>query len=913
MKYRGGTGLIRRACFRDRRGGGWLGSLALLFVVTVLAQASGGLVAWGANQSGSRLDFRAEKQDSNLILRIRDRENGCVWADSSYAYRVRLLDGSCLTGLENPRIRKIGKTTAITGTLKNSSVRVVQKLVCAGDRHLLEYITLENAGHEPLRLADIEFGFTKNLGPDTTAARLVAVPYRRQCDGKLHDYTVADLLAGRFSNSDWANDPTVEDQVFSDHGKLRSEAWTWTDGHNGILIAKYNEDAIEYSIAAVEKDGDRARLRFGGAGLALYREPRAATFIPPGKKVSFGVTRYTLFDGDWPRAYDIYRSWLLDHGHGFPPDYNPPLNWNELFDVGWYHSDREQLLLHYTKETLFNEAKKARDIGCDLLYLDPGWEICEGTTLWDEDRLGKASDFARELKEKFGLRFGYRTIGRVYRDEFPSSWYIRRSGQTGPYSRPLLERSSPVAPVPLNTSDGRRNLALLPDAKANTSSVIDGYPEIHAGWHLNDGYYGNRCSWVSAGEPSWVEIDLGAPYTISEIALGSDHTSYYKDRAITRFDVFVASEYDVSSASPNWVKVLEYAGEPLRTTQRFKVNPVTARFVRVVIHAAENGAARIDELEIYEAFPHPADSVQPMRRRDAPPVVKRDPIPFWEVCTQCKEWQKEKLKRILAVTSAGVDFMMFDEFDWRGPCYDADHGHPVPSTPEGHVRAVYGLIEAVRARYPHVLVEAHDPVWPWTMRYTPTYWHQGFNRNRYQENWAFEFMWNPIEDLKSGRALCLYYYNLGCDIPLYNHITMEHDNDACLAFWWYASTVRHLGIGGKKGLNSNQENEARYQAYKQAVAEYNRLRVFYTRGRFIGLDETAHLHLHPTKPQAVLNVFNLTGQRVRREVRVALKDIGLDPRSNLTVTGCQYEQRGGDLILTFDLPPLSPAHALIGR
>ena len=42
------------------------------------------------------------------------------------------------------------------------------------------------------------------------------------------------------------------------------------------------------------------------------------------------------------------------------------------------------------------------------------------------------------------------------------------------------------------------------------------------------------------------------------------------------------------------------------------------------------------------------------------------------------------------------------------------------------------------------------------MRYTPTYFRQGFTRHRYQENWGFEFMWDPIADLRSGRALCLY-------------------------------------------------------------------------------------------------------------------------------------------------------------
>src|ERR1700760_3920418 len=57
-------------------------------------------------------------------------------------------------------------------------------------------------------------------------------------------------------------------------------------------------------------------------------------------------------------------------------------------------------------------------------------------------------------------------------------------------------------------------------------------------------------------------------------------------------------------------------------------------------------------------------------------------------------------------------------------------------------------------------------------------------------------MWDPYTDLLSGRALSLYEYNLAYDIPLYLHINSAHDSPAMLAFWWYASCCRHLGIGG---------------------------------------------------------------------------------------------------------------------
>ncbi len=861
----------------------------------------------------ARLELQAELRDGAVHLRLTDPVAGRTWADGPGSYVLQLSSGRQLAGLQQVRIRTRNSRLTIAGHVSGSTAQVTQEFVLAPDGPFVEeHLTLENHGPEPLDLSHLAFGFRKQLDEDARALRWVAVPYRRQVDGQLHDYGTDDLLAGRFTNSSWRNDTTVADQELSDQGKLRSEAWAWTDGLHGLLIAKYSPEMIEYSVAAVEKNGAHAWLRFGGAGLALYREPRPATHIPPGGKITFGVTRYTIFDGSWPQGYALYREFLNEQGHGLPRDYDPPLNWNELFDVGWYHSHRDQLAQHYTREALFQEAAKAHDLGCDLLYLDPGWEICEGTTLWDEARLGKVADFARELKQRFGLRLGYRTIGRVYRDEFPTAWYLRREGQTNAYTVPRTPSSPPPEPAPLTTPDGRRNLALLPTAKANASSVIAGYPDLHTVAHLNDGYYSNPASWVSGQDPSWAEIDLGTAHAINEIALGSEHRVHFNDRAVSRFDVLTATEYAADSASPQWQRVFTHDGEAVRATEHFRFAPVSARWVRIAIRASEGGSARLDELEIYEAAPAVAGAAAPVRR-EPPKAAEGNPLGFWEVCTQSQAWQAEKLKRILAITGGGVDFMMFDEFDWRGPCYDPSHGHPVPSTPEGHVRAVYGLIEAMRARYPHVLVEAHDPVWPWTMRYTPTYFRQGFTQHRYQENWGFEFMWNPIADLRSGRALCLYYYNLGCDIPLYDHITMEGDNDACLSFWWYASTVRHLGIGGKKGLNSPLANEARYAAYRHAVGEYNRLRPFYARGRFVGLDETAHLHVHPTEPAAVVNVFNLTDGPAHREVRLDPRAVGLGSPDGLAVDGCRFRRDGADLVLRFDLPPLSPALARIRR
>lgn len=206
-----------------------------------------GLVLSGSNPTlaaaypqGPRIGFEVAKDKSEVRLQIHDRQTRRVWSDLPYVYRLKLENGRVLSGIENPRVKAPERMVEVTGNLQGSPVRVLQRFFWSGSNALSETITLHNRGSEPLKLADIEFGFAKELGSDTSALRLVAVPYRRQSDGKLHDYSVEDLMAGHFSNSDWANDPTVEDQQLVDRGKLRSEAWAWTDGQHGLLVAKYN-------------------------------------------------------------------------------------------------------------------------------------------------------------------------------------------------------------------------------------------------------------------------------------------------------------------------------------------------------------------------------------------------------------------------------------------------------------------------------------------------------------------------------------------------------------------------------------------------------------------------------------------------------------------------------------------------
>jgi len=595
-----------------------------------------------------------------------------------------------------------------------------------------ERMTLRNAGAAAVSLSRLDIGFSAGLA-NRDGWRLRAVPFRVQLDGSRHDYGVAELVAGTFHNPAY-RDPTRPEPPLTEDGILRSEAWAWGTDEAGLVIMKYDNRAVELSVAApFEADGEW-RLRFGGAGFCLYGEPSGARRLEPGESYTFGETSYVPYCGGWQNAFGVYRNFLDEHGHRFPVDYDPPVNWNELYDVGWYHSDAEKLAQNYTRDALRKEAEKARACGCDLLYLDPGWEVAEGMTRWDEKRLGPVGDLIEELHRDYGLDLGYRTILRCYRDHWPHRYMVKHPDQ-------------PVAPTDF-------------------------------GW----------------------------------------------------------------------------------------------------------GALA------------------------------------WEPCLCGEEFRSEKRDRILAISKHGVRFMMVDEMDWRGPCYDPAHGHRTPTTPLDHIRAVYGLCADIRRHCPGLTIEAHDPVWPWnTSLYAPTYFRQGFgDGGDYDENWGFEYMWNCLEDLRTGKALALYYYALSCNIPLYLHITMAADNEHCVFFWWAASTVRHLGIGGKtsdpsveaSGPLARHDPETRFADYREQMRIYNRLRPYFVRGRFEGLSETAHLHTLPGREGAVLVLFNLDeGSRiVTAEVPRAM--LGSDAEMRVTGANAVYNRQA--LRLSATLPAMAPAVVCIG-
>jgi len=260
------------------------------------------------------------------------------------------------------------------------------------------------------------------------------------------------------------------------------------------------------------------------------------------------------------------------------------------------------------------------------------------------------------------------------------------------------------------------------------------------------------------------------------------------------------------------------------------------------------------------------------------------------LCSASPGYMETKRERLLELARAGFVYYMFDGTAYTGECWDPDHGHSLPLRRSEHCRSIHDLARAVHEEYPDIIIELHDPILGGVPeRYAPMHYLHGLPGG-FDEGWGFEYMWDPMEDIISGRAISLYYYNLAYSLPLYLHIDLRKDNANALEFWWYASTCRHLGVGGKHG------DPAVWEAHRDAMRHYRRLKAFFTRGIFLGYGEEVHLHLLPEG--AVLNVFNLDSKAHCREIEIPVGDLGFSVGE---VSDGDWELKGGRLKLSVTL------------
>ena len=139
---------------------------------------------------------------------------------------------------------------------------------------------------------------------------------------------------------------------------------------------------------------------------------------------------------------------------------------------------------------------------------------------------------------------------------------------------------------------------------------------------------------------------------------------------------------------------------------------------------------------------------------------------------------------------------------------------------------------------------------------------------------------------------------MACNVPLYLHVDLRDDNRHCLVLWWYASTNRHLGIGG------THDNPQIAQAHTLAMQRYRALDRFYKRGEFYGMKEVRsaapcqpeeiHVHVLPEDNAFVVNLFNLSDEPRRIAGGVSAEGLGLDPDQwYIMPKGCGFNAATG--------------------
>lgn len=672
--------------------------------------------------NNGRLELAIELKHGQDRRRLTDCRGGKSYADREYVWKLDARPSL----IEEPRICEEAdgsKTVRLRFAAGFLHIEQTYALPAGEPGVLAETIRLTNVGDCPLDTSAFACGFGKpirdgaNWLVDPDGERWCNVPYRRNSEtGELCEYSIAELTT-RESWYSTVRSPTYNLRFSPLWG---AEGWAWYAEGNVLLVHKYNPDQLEWSLVDPDhrsRDNEVVSLRFGGAGMWKLGDPEGAASLAPGASFAYGETRYAMLDGDWRNAYADFRRYNERKGHVTPAGYNPPVHWNEIYDnpLWWTEDTPENRRKYYQKADMLREADKAQEMGCECLYLDPGWDTSLGSFIWSEDRLGSQAEFASMLKERYGMALALHT---------------------------------PLAP--------------------------------------------------------WSDADAYPPEARRMKRDGVRHTHTQHDQ----------STNVGCSSSPAY---LEAAAE-----------------------------------------------------------------------------------RLLELCRNGACFLMYDGSWFAGECYDPGHGHALPQTRQDHLDSILRLQQRIHAEYPNVVIEQHDPiVGPGTNRYAPTYFMHA-KPGAFDVLWGFEYMIDPLDDMLSKRAFSLYYVNLAYSIPVYLHVDLRKDNENALMFWWYASTCRHLGIGGKSA------DAKIWEAQKKAMATYKSLKRFYAQGTFHGLDETVHAHSLADAGACVIDFFNLESRMVQRNIRFKLAEIGLTA-GNIAVEGAGWRVNGDELSLNVVVQAMSHA------
>ena len=413
-----------------------------------------------------------------MRCRLTHKPTGLVLADAPYSY-----------SFANPvfTAASVG-TNSLTLSGKNADgLGVTHRFTLRPEFSAIdEQITIQNGTGKALE-APFRAGFVIPLSGEAAQGGYVvtAVPFRREpssVNGQNDDYSLDEVL----------NQPgrcLFGGQTNTGRSGYASEGWVVTDGSHGFMIAKFNPMAREWAILdRVPLENGVTGLRWGGAGAAAgYPDP--VYELPAGATQVFGVTRLAAFQGKLTQGYYAFRAAMDSWNQCVPKDFDPPVHWNELYDNKlWSTQDpggqdspvnRKK---YYCLPDMKFAASRAKEIGCQALYMDPGWDTNFASKIWDESRLGKLTDFVAMLKNDYGLKLSLHTplSGWCNPSSYPADCFqCREDGKTSTgglcgASRQYVDETA-------------RRLNVLADAGA-TFFMFDGTGAHGPCWNPNHGH-----------------------------------------------------------------------------------------------------------------------------------------------------------------------------------------------------------------------------------------------------------------------------------------------------------------------------------------------------------------------------------------------------------------------------------------
>ncbi len=359
--------------------------------------------------------------------------SGLTLASGDYSYSF----GQPVFTSARPTQEEKATLVTLVGSAGNA-IEVQQRFRIPRDQPWLEEeITLSNRSRHAIALPDGRSGFVlaaKVMGDSVESPlkdfKFTAVPYRREPTGNRTQYSDYSLLQVLTESRHSRLRSTMDAQQFGDvylshvYGmgfiqtlfpRYASEGWVLTDGRRGFLITKYSQQGMEWALLDhVPLGDDRLGLRWGGFGI-YQGDPEGGASLAPQTSHRFGVTRITAFEGGLTEGYYTFRAEMESRGIGCPKGFNPPIHWNELYDNQLYSlpmgemdkpENRKKL---YALDDMKDGAGKARDIGCEALYLDPGWDTNFASKIWDAERLTPLPHFSAMLRQDYGLKLSLHT------------------------------------------------------------------------------------------------------------------------------------------------------------------------------------------------------------------------------------------------------------------------------------------------------------------------------------------------------------------------------------------------------------------------------------------------------------------------------------------------------------------------